>query len=786
MTKQEPETTAAGFAPSHPTLLALGVLCVGVILLCYPMLGGSFLGGQNSDQTWTGIPFRFFWASEFHRTGHIPLWNPYMFGGLPFVGAMHGDIFYPTSFLRLLLSPDTVLNIVFALHLVLAGLFTYVFLRTIGATWTASVTGGLAYQLSGIVASLVSPGHDGKMAVSALLPLLLVGLLLGIRKRRLEGFGLVALVVGLDLLSPQLQMTQYSLILAGLFTLWLCSGDDERPDQRWRWTSLGLAALAVAVGFGVATIQLLPFIKYAPYAARTVGQQGWGYATSYAMPPENILDWLVPTFSGILDKYWGSNFFKLHSEYVGAATLALAALGVANARRRQLVWFLGGAAALFLLVALGGHTPFYRLWYALVPGVKVTRAPGMAFFIPTFVFACFAAFGVERLERGEGAKTLRGVAIAAGVLLLLGASGALGGLARSLATDQMAQQAAANAGAIALGAIGSAVVLAAVAWLGLAAGQGTVKGPALAALLLVVVGGDLFVNARRFFFWSPPMAQLYAGDDITRRLEATPVPYRALDFPNDFEAGSGGVYPTAFLMEKRIPNAFGHHGNELNAYDQVWGGKGVWANAGNLHLFDLLAIRYLIAPVSAKVPGYHFVVRAAGTPRGRDGFLYEADTIAPYARVVPAAVKVPDDRIVPTLLDPRLDFNRLVLLPEDAPVKAPKIDSMPPAMTSRASFPAWEPGAMTVRLDPTPEHDAYLVVAENWYPDWHATVDGKPAQVLRGQHTLITVPVPRGAREVRLWFASASYVTGKGISFASLGIAALWLLVPLALRRRRG
>jgi hypothetical protein len=407
----------------------------------------------------------------------------------------------------------------------------------------------------------------------------------------------------------------------------------------------------------------------------------------------------------------------------------------------------------------------------------------MAFFIPTFVFACFAAFGVERLERGEGAKVLRGVLFAAGVLLLLGVSGALGGLARSLATEQTAQQVANNAGAIALGAIGSAFVLAAVGWLGLAAGKGKVNAPALAAIVMVLVGGDLFINARRFFTWSPRMAQLYADDDITRRLQATPAPYRMLDFPA--EAG-GGVYPTAFLMEKRIPNAFGHHGNELNAYDQLLGGKGVWANAGSLRLFNLLAVRYLVAPVSAQVPGYHFVVRVAHTPSGRDGFLYEADTLPPYARVVPAAAKVPDDRIVPTLLDPRLDYSRLVLLAEDAPVTTPKLDSLPPAMASRAAVAAWEPGAMTVRLDPAPDHDAWLVVSENWYPDWHATVDGRPAPAVRGQQTLITVPVPRGAREVRLWFASASYATGKRITFASLGAVLLWLFVPLVLRRRRG
>jgi len=160
--------------------------------------------------------------------------------------------------------------------------------------------------------------------------------------------------------------------------------------------------------------------------------------------------------------------------------------------------------------------------------------------------------------------------------------------------------------------------------------------------------------------------------------------------------------------------------------------------------------------------------------------------VPPYARVVPAAAKLAADRIVPTLLDPRLALDRVVLLPEDAPVNPPKLDSLPPAMAARATVSAWEPGAMTVRLDPAPEHDAYVVVAENWYPDWHATVDGRPAQVLRGQQTLITVPVPRGAREVRLWFASASYGRGKLVTFASLGVVALWLFAPLALRRRRG
>ena len=40
-------------------------------------------------------------------------------------------------------------------------------------------------------------------------------------------------------------------------------------------------------------------------------------------------------------------------------------------------------------------------------------------------------------------------------------------------------------------------------------------------------------------------------------------------------------------------------------------------------------------------------------------------------------------------------------------------------------------------------------MSENWYPDWHATVDGKPAQVVRAQFSLMAVPVPAGAQTVQ-------------------------------------
>ncbi len=47
----------------------------------------------GSDTVEAGLFFRGFYA-EFVKVYHrIPLWNPYIFGGLPFIDAMHGDTF---------------------------------------------------------------------------------------------------------------------------------------------------------------------------------------------------------------------------------------------------------------------------------------------------------------------------------------------------------------------------------------------------------------------------------------------------------------------------------------------------------------------------------------------------------------------------------------------------------------------------------------------------------------------------------------------------------------------
>jgi len=215
------DTSAAPPAPRFALGWAALVYALSTLTLGYPALAGKFLVNPHSDQYIAGYAFREFAASTLRATGHFPLWNPYLFGGMPYIAAMHGDIFYPTFLLRMIMPTDVAMTWGFIIHIFLAGLFTYVFLRGIGYGFYGALIGGLAYMMSGQIASSVSPGHDGKLFVSALFPLALLMLYRGIREGKNWSWGGFALIVGLSILSPHPQLLQYMLLASGAYALFL-------------------------------------------------------------------------------------------------------------------------------------------------------------------------------------------------------------------------------------------------------------------------------------------------------------------------------------------------------------------------------------------------------------------------------------------------------------------------------------------------------------------------------------------------------------------------------------
>lgn len=788
-----PTDTAESLAafPRLAWLWAALTYAVAALALAWPALGGQFLVTPHSDQYIAGYAFREFGAASLREGLGFPLWNPYLFGGMPYVAAMHGDIFYPTFLLRMVLPTDVAMTWGLILHVFLAGLFTFTFLRSLGVGFFGALVGGLAYMMSGNIAGLVSPGHDGKLFVSALLPMAMFLVVRGVRDGRAWAWGALAVTVGLGVLSPHPQLLQYLLLVAGAFGLFLAFSDAgqgplPRPVAIRR---LGLAALAVVLGFAMGAIQYLPVREYVPWSPRALGKP-WELATSFSMPPEEMINFWVPQFSGILDHYWGDNRIHLHSEYLGVAVILLAALAFARGRpaaHRKALWFFAGTAIVATLWALGGYTPFYRLVYALVPGTKFFRAPSTMLYVISFAVATLAALGADRaVHRDVGRRFLLAWGI---VVLAIGAIGALGGLTNlgvALAEPGQSDFVLANDGAVRAGALRStlfaAFALACLFFLS----TGRVAREAGGYLLAGIVAVDLWSVERLYWQFSPPAAVTFASDSTIAYVKAQPEPGRVLQYPASRSVGRDPFLTGDALMSHRVRTVLGYHGNELGRFQELGGFAEGWQQIVNPNFWHLMNVRYILTDAeSLGVPGLNRVVGPVKNAYGTTVYLYHLADENPFAWVAPAIVKAPDPDVLATVLDPRFDVRRAALFDTSAAVKGVQLAALPDPSAARARSTRYEPGVIDIAIDGPVADGSALVVSENYYPGWTATVDGKPANIGRTDMTLMGIELPAGARAVSLRFSSAPYQTGKTVTLGALLLALAWWIGGAAIARTR-
>jgi hypothetical protein len=804
-TRQSPNSADTSAAPPAPRF-ALGwaalVYALSTLSLGYPALAGKFLVNPHSDQYIAGYAFREFAASTLRTTGHFPLWNPYLFGGMPYIAAMHGDIFYPTFLLRMIMPTDVAMTWGFIIHIFLAGLFTYVFLRGLGYGFYGALIGGLAYMMSGQIASSVSPGHDGKLFVSALFPLALLMLYRGIREGKNWSWGGFALVVGLSILSPHPQLLQYMLLTSGAYALFLAftTLDGVKLPPRVAIRRLGLALLAVIVGLAVGAVQYLPVREYVKWSPRAGGLADYRIATSYAWPPEELLNAYLPQFSGILNGYWGRNGIHLHSEYVGVIVLVLAGaafIGLRSDSRRKHIIFWSVALVVSLLWSLGSATPFYQIPYAIIPGTKYFRAPATIFFVGTLAIALLACVGTERfLGRRVTRKYLIGWLIGGGAIALLASTGALTSFAESFAADRQLDLVQANKGALFAGAWRSFAFVALVAALGLATLQEKVSIRAAAWILAALVTIDLWTVERIYWMFSSPAKVLYASDPIVDMLKAETQPIRVLAFtvrptpqPDPFLNGDA-------LMTHRIRNVLGYHGNQLGRYAAAPGEvtndlTGTNSQENRLLSPNVLALtntKYFLTNIP-ELPFIGNTTLAKGPVRNATGdtvYLYRLNTENPYSWVTPIAVKATDEQVLATVINPRFDVKRAALFDTSANVTAAHgVQSLPAPLAITTTVRHYEPGKVQIDLSaPAPEGSS-LMVSENYYPGWIASADGKPARIGRADLTLIGVELPRGARSVELNFTSPAYQRGKVITWFAIALGLLMLGTGIWRDRRR-
>ncbi|MEX2527419.1 MAG: hypothetical protein WEA09_07255 [Gemmatimonadota bacterium] len=798
-------TAGKGWMEEGPPAWGAALLYAFLTILLFRefIFSSEMLFGQ--DTMGLGYMARAFFAQALQSGAGFPLWNPQILGGTPLLESFAaGDALYPTALLLLFTDTHRALGWKLVIHVFLAGLFMYAWLRTLGGSRWAATLAGAGFLLAPYMVTLVYPGHDGKLFVTALTPLLFLTAERALRSGRLREFSGVGLSVALVCLTPHLQMAYFLFGAVGVYALfrsWETSQEEGKRPALRRWSLFLVASL---LGAGAAGVQLLPAAGYITEHSRRTAttvqaspQEALAYSSSWSLHPEEVVSLVVPEFTGnsaggaewATDTYWGRNFFKLNHEYLGVVMVLLAMLGAVGRKWGRLPWFMGGLGGLALLFALGAHTPVWRLAYEFLPGVSLFRAPSMAIFLTGFAVATLAGFGVDRLlaptDGGQsgmrrrnqapggvpgGSRILLGGAVCLAVGWVLAASGILLDVWTTVfqagREENQAEALARAAPFITRGFLVAALLSGGVLLLRWLRTRDLLQAGGVATLLLILVVVDLFrVDAP--FIQIQPFAPFAAADANIRFLQGAqaqdPEPFRVFSLLQ----GGEDVRPGMFGLEL----AGGHHPNDMARYRELVGKEGGGFPENLLHpnVLAILNVKYLLWP-DGQI-GSPQGLEAVEQIRYADGEVYASVypfPTLPRARLVARAEVVAGAAAVERILSTEFDPAGTVILPEHPPVTLSGGEA-------RGTVRWLERGNNRMRLGVESEGSALLVIAENWYPAWVATVNGEEAPVLRANHTLRAVPVPPGSSEVELMFQSGPVRLGLGVTALSL----LLLLLPL-------
>lgn len=359
---------------------------------------------------WDGIaefyPWRVFASNTLH-SGYLPLWNPYQFCGTPFVANSQSAVFYPLNLLFYILPVWKAFGVSVLLHLFLTGSFAYWFLRSpqMGLGRAAALLGAVAWQLCHWqVAWLELPTF---LCVSAWLPLALLWVDRTVERPTPFRAGVLGLCLGIMLLAGHLQIALYCLGLITAYALFRALPRLRSDGPRL----LGCALLVLALAFGLAAPQILPTLELARVSHRAGGLATVSAYHGYirlALPPANLITLWLPSFFGSPTRgtYWGIGLNGGPSAYIenacycGILTLLLSFAGtIATWRSDKTTRFFAVTALVSLLLALG--TPLNALPFFGIPGFAQTGSPGRILVLWSFCTAVLAAQGAQAVLRSE-------------------------------------------------------------------------------------------------------------------------------------------------------------------------------------------------------------------------------------------------------------------------------------------------------------------------------------------------------------------------------------------------
>lgn len=741
----------------------------------YPEITSPFRGGDLLLQQ---LPWHH-WAQDEFAAGRFPVWASGPAGGMPLHASMQPAVLFPLHLLWMLVPIGAGLGVIMALKLWLAGLGMWFFLRALDIHPAAAAISALSYMFSASIVNWLGWQHS---VVLLQLPWLAWAVYLWWRRDNRLALAGIAVLVGLMILGGHPE----TLFLIGLaIAAWTLSLALTGVGT-WRSRVLRLAGtvVAVAVGFLIGMVQLLPFFEVLGLSQQFVARSSVDVAfkASSHLEPDTLLAWLVPRSLGYQpDLILGrSSGFTEGTGYVGLVPLVGLGLTFVAALRRRLrlplvlPWLAIGIFA--LIVAYDGTV-----------GSAIRSLPGFTesinvrwVMILGFTVIVLGAFGWDWLARTALTRNRDGVdswrrlaSVQAAVLVVLGGAVMLAhalGLLPYPVLEPLGLWRQINDSYDLYWGIWAAGVFLAVlglTFLWLAWRRGPRIVPVLLAVLLLIDLWSLLgpVNG------TSPAEQYYPHTDFIRQVKAAvPPTERILIEDNAMPANTGLVYDIRDwragdpMISRRAyratrvlaPDTFKNPSDEYNVY----------LRNTRQELAPLLGMRYYILPWDKSPNDVALPNRPDFTRLARkDGLaLWRAEGVPGFAYLSDKVQAAADgEQALNWLKAATWDTARTYAsVAETSAGTLAGIEHQPGVSPGNAEVLEYTPGHMLLRVNA--DRRALLVVSESWYPGWHATLDDQPVEVLRSNYLSQGVVVPQGSHIVEMDYHSDALNLGAVLS----------------------
>ncbi len=767
----------------------------------------NVLSDQNTDTRHQLFYWRYFGFNTLAK-GTIPLWNPYIYGGTPFVGGVQSAIFYPLNLIFLIVPIYVAINYSIILHVFLSGVFTYLFLRFIKVNPKSEVqnpkfsTDRLS-RSSCIVSSIifmfcapqifhVYPGHLPNLCTMIWLPLILLFLELFIRTRNFLYALMGGVAVTLNILAGHPQYFFYTAIAVVIYVI-IRIIQEFKEHRNWKFVghhTAGIFILYVA-GISLAAIQLLPAFEMIQHSARQTISYEWAGQFSFA--PENFITLFIPEFLGdsLKTPYWGRYYLWEMSLYIGIFPLLLCALAAFCDRNKFTKTFLI-MALITTILALGKFTPLFKILYAIVPGFNMFRGNSKFIFVVAFSLSVLSGIGAEYLQTSVFAKkkissfcyvTIGIVAVISLFLLIFFlfrvGYGTWHGIIHKICLlgDRYttlpnlkdtgflhATFAVATRGAVKLIILSILSLLVIGLWM-----NGRLRRQILIPIITIaLIFGDLWCFGNQYMV-TFDSRQCFWNKDILDVLKNDTEPFR-ITTVGHFELNQG--------MAHNISHIGGYDANVIKEYSEfinLSDGKPieepriVMEVAQISKLTNLLNLKYILLPAHVKIE--HPTIK----PVFRDSqyALFQNIQAMPRAFIVHGAKTLQGrDAIFKELTSSEFNPLTCVILEEPSRLST-KTFKENLQKEPHPTILDYSPNNVTLKA--TLFEDGYLVLGDTFYPGWNAYVDGKKTQVFKTNYILRSVFLEKGNHVVKFAYEPKSFAIGMIITLTSIVI-----LIPVS------